>query len=468
MLVRTSARLKELAVRFSLGAGIWRLCRQLLTESVTISILGGVLGVGVAYAGVLLLSRLGAAELPRGESLGVDGSTLLVTLATAAVTGLIFGSVPLLNLFRRDLNEVFRGNERGGTAGRHAMSLRSTLVAAQVSLAFILLIGSGLLTLSFLRLLTIDPGFRAENVATAKFSLPFSRYEKADVRRNLITNLLEKLRSSPGVSSSGVTTYLPFSGQNNASAIALADHPLAPGELPPVPGWNTIDSGYLKAMGIPLIKGRNIADSDGPDAMKVVLVDQFMAHKYWPNADPIGSKLQDLDGKEKFTIVGIVGSVKTGDLAEQNPVGQIYFPYQQRPPDDMHVVIRGENDQAPLTNVLRSELSRIDPELALFDAKTMPQRMSSSLLNRRAAMILCLIFAGLALLLSAIGIYGVLAYSVAQRVREIGVRMALGAQAGDVLRMILGQGVRVTIIGLIIGAVGAVFLTRASICSEVK
>jgi predicted permease len=367
--------------------------------------------------------------------------------------------------------EVFRGNERMGTAGRQALSLRAALVVSQVALAFVLLIGAGLLTRSFSRLLAVNPGFRAENIVTAQFSLTSIRYKEEAQRRNFIASLLGKMRTLPGVKSSGITTYLPFSGRYNGHGIVIEGRQLAPGEKPPVPAFNEIDSGYLQVMGIPLLAGRNLTESDGPDALHVVLVDQFMARKYWPKGDAIGASLHDMDSPENnFTVIGIVGNVKTSDLGEQNPVGQLYFHYRQQVPDSMHVILRVETDSMLLTNALRRELAQADPELALFDTKAMPERMSRSLLNRRALMVLCLVFAGLALLLAAIGIYGVLAYSVTQRTREIGIRMALGAQNRDVLRLILGQGVKVTMIGLAIGAVGAYFLTRAmsALLFEVK
>jgi predicted permease len=462
MLVRSNVRMKELAIRHSLGAGRGRLAVQLLVESLMLAMLGGGLGILAGIGGVQLLARLGTSELPRAAGIHVNGSVLAFSAAIAAITGLVFGSVPVWHLVRRDLTGVFRSTERGGTTGKAALWTRSALVVCQVALAFILLIGSGLLTLSFARLLAVKPGFDAENLQTASFSLPRSRYADDAHLRNFLGALLAGLRGIPGVTAVGASSALPFSGNSNNSVAMVEGYVTAAGELPPVPHWSVIDEGYIATMRIPLLAGRYFNETDTPDKPLVAVVDEFLAKKYWPKGNAVGGKLRrGIDATDPLmTVVGVVASTKFEDLANKSTSGEVYRFYRQESSRSMHVVVRSASANPSALTAVRELLGKADKELALFDIKPMTDRLSASVRERRAAMVLCLVFAGLALGLSAIGIYGVLAYTVAHRTREFGIRMALGATAREVVAMVMRYGVRLAAIGLTFGIAGALAITR--------
>jgi predicted permease len=459
LLVRSSVRMKELAIRFSLGAGRGVLARQLLTESLALAVMGGIAGMLIAFIGVHALTYFGADQLPRIAGISLDGSALAFNILAAVATGLVFGALPIRNLWRQDLARAFHANERTGTAERSVLQSRSILVISQISLAFVLLVIAGLLAFSFARLLQVNPGFHSAGVSTVEIALPFTRYNENDAARNLIAGLVGRLQRTPGIEQAAVTTYLPFTGKHMEAVIRVDGEMPTPGTSLQAPKYNFVSAGYFKTLGIPLRQGRAIEDADG-ESSPVVVIDEMVAHRYWPKGNALGARIGLFLAGPMVTVVGVVGGVKTASLAERDTAGQIYLSYKQFPPRELYLAARGKASEAALFNAMRLAVAQSDPQLPIVNARTMTERISISMAQVRTAMVLCSIFGMLAALLAAIGVYGVLAYSVSQRTREFGIRLALGAQAQGLLRSVLWQGFKIAMAGSVIGGIAAMALTR--------
>jgi predicted permease len=476
-LVRTGGRLKELATRHAIGAARGRVARQLLTETMLLTAIGGALGIALAAWSLDGLAWIGLDELPRGHEIRMDGVVIAVTLGLGAVLGLAIGAVPALQLAGINLNLVLREDGRTTTAGRGTRLTRRALVVAQVALAFVLLVGAGLLLASFNRLLNVDPGFRAEHVLSGRINLPATRYKDDPALHAFADRALQRVRSLPGVDLAGASSNLPFTGDNSSSVVLAEGYQMAPGESVISPNQLRVTPGYFEAMRIPLRRGRFFTQADSADAPRVVIVDQALARKFWPGSDPVGRRMylpqrpSDVvkPGPDVvwLQVVGVVESVKLTGLIEGEGarIGAYYFPYAQDPSNGLGIAIRTSGDPVTVTNAVRSTLAEIDPELAFFDVLAMAERVERSLDRRRTPMLLSLAFGGIALLLAAVGIYGVLAYQVSQRRREIGIRMALGSDASRVMRMILREGAGLVLVGLFAGLCGAVAL-RGAIASQ--
>lgn len=471
MLARAQTRVAEVATRLALGARRVVVARQILTEAVVMGVLGGALGVGAGTLGLNLLLRAGAADLPRGTEIGVDGPVLLFTLVLAVAAGALFGSIPMSQIMRRDLSPVFRGESRTGTSSRRAVLLRNGLVTAQVGLAFVMLIGAGLMFMSFRQALSVDPGFEAEGALTAFVSLPEVRYDEPELRRRFWDDLLREGREVPGVAALAATSQIPFSGNNSASVILPEGYVPPPGESILSPFQTVASPGYFEAMGIELLEGRTFLESDGPDDPRVLVIDEWLARRYWGDRSPIGDRMiygaipgmDDIPEEAFHTVIGVVRTVKQNDLTQPDGehVGAYYFTHRQRPPGFMTLVARASSGEVSgLTPDLRATLARLDPELPLFGVQTMDERIAESLAQRRIPLVLLGVFAGVALFLAMVGIYGALAYSVNQRRREIGIRMAMGSAPEQVFRGVVGQGLRVVALGLAVGLGVAFLLTR--------
>ncbi|HUP43037.1 MAG TPA: ABC transporter permease [Thermoanaerobaculia bacterium] len=475
-LARSTARLRELATRCALGAGRRRVAAQLVVESLVLSVAGGALGLLAGLGGLRLLAALGVERIPRGAEISLDWPVALLALAAATVIGVGLGTIPVAQLFRGDLHTYFRQDSRTGSAGRRAVAARDLLVAVQVAVAAILLIGAGLLLASFLRLLAVDPGFEPEGVLTATVSLPAARYDEEPARRAFAQRVLAEARALPGVDEAALASSIPFGGRFSANAVSIEGYVRRPGESLLAPFMTAATPGYFEALGIPLLDGRTFTSEDREDSLPVVIVDRWLAERFWPGESAVGQRIAqgvpELDDEGRIewrTIVGVVGEVRMAELGEGGQTGAYYFPYAQAAAYSLVLTLiarvagdGGEGgDPEALAEPLRRSVRAIDPALPVFDLATMEERLGRSLVERRAAMVLAVVFGAVALFLAAVGLYGVLAYSVAQRTRELGIRVVLGSTTRGILGLVLGRSARLTGIGLAAGLAGAFLLTRS-------
>jgi predicted permease len=476
-LVRATIRSREMAARQTLGAGPWRLLRQLLVESLFLTSIAGFTGTLLAFLVVQALSARAAGRIPRGSEISLGVPTLLMVVVLSLVLGVLLALIPFARSTRSNLAQAIREAGRGGTAGRGARSLRRVLVAAQVALAFVLLLTAGLLLASFQELTRVGPGFDAEGVLTAKVSLPRAAYPKDGDLVAWSARARERIRALPGVVAAGFGDGVPLAGNYSDDVMGAEGYFPAPGEPVMDPAENGVTVGYFAALRIPVNRGRAIDERDTATSPLVMVVDQRLADKFWPGKDPIGRRvyITGSPGSKPIyvTVVGVAAEIKQRGLASPDErIGAYYYPYPQHPfpyargpGRTLTLVARTAGDPLPLARAVRRELAAIDPQLPLFDVQTMKSRVDDSVAGRRIAMRLATGFGLLALVLATLGLYGVLAYQVTQRTREIGIRMALGSDAGRVFKLVLGEGAALLAIGLALGSAG-LFAVRRTLTSE--
>ena len=460
LLARSAERQQEMETRMALGASGWRLGQQMLTESVVLAFVGGLVGLLVTPFALRGLVALAAKSLPRAVHAGIDVKVLGLTMVVSLATGILFGLAPALQCARK---KRFDGLKSGrNTESSRPKRLRAALVICETALSLLLVVGAGLLLRSFARILQVDPGFRPEGVLTLRVSLPDASYSRPEQARGFYRELIERVQRLPGVQAVGAVSALPLSGQGGSGTTTIDSQAVPREDTTPEADQRVATPGYFKAMGISLVRGRFFAESDTDGTPPVAIVDESLAQTFWPNQDPIGKRLHPGGMRSTapwVTVVGVVRHVRNRTLEARSRV-EVYWPENQLSSGSLSLAIQTSGNPMSLVPTIQREVSAMDPDLPMYRVRTMTEVMGESLQRRRLALILLAGFAGLALLLAAVGIYGVTSYSVAQRHMEIGLRMALGADRGQVLRMMIRRGMTTIAVGLCVGVILALSLTR--------
>ncbi|MFL6207321.1 MAG: ABC transporter permease [Pyrinomonadaceae bacterium] len=461
MMARAAARHKEIAIRTALGAGRWRVVRQLLTESVLLAFIGGAVGLLLALWGVDVLVALSPANLISRAEVGLSLPVLGFTFGVSLLTGVVFGLLPALEAARSDPHEALKETGRSNTGSPRSRRLRGAFVVAEVALALVLLVGAGLMMKSFLRLQSVNPGFEAQNLLTMRVLLPRAKYPKAEQQMAFFQQAVARMQALPGVRSAAVVSELPFSGLGSATGFTIVGRPAPPAGNEQVTDVRTSDENYFRTMNIPVRQGRTFTPQEATTERHVVVINEALARKYFSDVNPIGQRLV-IDMKETnepTEIIGVVGDAKYDTLANE-PRAMVYWPQPELVRSGMMIVLRTATDPLSLAPAAQREIQALDKDQPVADVRTAESWLAESVARTRFGTLLLNVFAAVALLLAAVGIYGVMAYSVTQRTHEIGIRMALGARPFDVFKLVVGQGLMLTLSGVALGLGAAFMLTR--------